>query len=551
VESLEKILYRESSAVETRNWIRLTHLCNNRCSFCLDSDAHNGTVVGLMNLKAQMVSGRKAGATRLILSGGEPTIHPNYVDLIRFGASLGYRRIQTVTNGRMFMYKDFTKKCLDAGLQEITFSVHGHNAKLHDALVGCPGAFDEEMRGVDNVLADGRAIVNVDVVLTRKNVPHVRDIMEMFMARGVYEFDLLQIIPFGRAWQDEYREILFYDVVEAHEHIQRALELKKHPLVHIWTNRFPLAHLEGHEELIQDPHKLFDEVRGRREQFDAYVDRGEMLSCRDPDRCRHCFLQRFCDSFFATHQQAKAEKTFDALRLDLRGERKASLPALGLPPVRATWLLCKSPKDLVGVDVSALPGDELWLDLQRVTGLAKLVKGGCLGGKRISRLIVRRGEDVATALALGDFEVKLILDQSTAPWIEANLKAPIARLVVGTEEHELLSDTAQHALDLREFFARYQSPVPVEGVAPCLAGASAQRKHLAVFDTAMLDHAGRFSVDGFVTSFVEDHYYAKSLRCRSCIKEPECQGLHVNYLRRFGFRQIEPIVKQQEDVVSA
>src|SRR5262245_22398742 len=100
MESLEKILLRESSAVETRNWIRLTNMCNNRCTFCLDSDAHNGSVVGVMNVKAQILAGRKAGATRLILSGGEATVHPNFIDFVRFGASLGYRRIQTVTNGR-------------------------------------------------------------------------------------------------------------------------------------------------------------------------------------------------------------------------------------------------------------------------------------------------------------------------------------------------------------------------------------------------------------------------------------------------------------------
>jgi MoaA/NifB/PqqE/SkfB family radical SAM enzyme len=555
MESLDKILNRESSAVEKRNWIRLTSLCNNRCSFCLDSDAHNGTVTGVMNVKAQILSGRKNGATRLILSGGEPTIHPNYVDFIKFGKSLDYRRIQTVTNGRMFAYKDFTKKTIDAGLGEVTFSVHGHTAKLHDALVGCPGAFDEEMRGVDNVLADGRAIVNIDIVLTRKNIAHVRDIMELFIARGVYEFDLLQIIPFGRAWSEEYRDILFYDVDEAHPHIQRALELKAHPLVHIWTNRFPLVHLEGHEELIQDPHKLFDEVRGRMEQFDAYLDKGEPLSCRDPGRCKHCFLQRFCDGVFTTHARATgctvdevarpaAGTGFDALRVDVRGGKTAGVPAVGLPPIRAAWIVADGAADVKRIDPAALPGSEIWLELGDLKGAGKLVQDGRLGGKPISRVIVRRGEDVAAAFGLGGtpgFEVKLLLSAESAPWIEKHVTRPMPGLVLGAEAYELLSDTARHSVDYREFFARYRSPVPVEDIPACFAGEMARRGWPTVFDAAMLDERGRFAMYGYVQSFVVDSYYSRSIRCGECVERDSCRGLHVNYIRRFGFRQVEPI----------
>jgi MoaA/NifB/PqqE/SkfB family radical SAM enzyme len=48
----------------------------------------------------------------------------------------GYPKIQTVTNGRMFSYPEFLHRCVDAGLSEITFSINGTNAKIHDALVG-------------------------------------------------------------------------------------------------------------------------------------------------------------------------------------------------------------------------------------------------------------------------------------------------------------------------------------------------------------------------------------------------------------------------------
>jgi hypothetical protein len=42
---MSKQLDRETAAHEKRNWVRLTRLCNNKCTFCLDSLAHNETVV--------------------------------------------------------------------------------------------------------------------------------------------------------------------------------------------------------------------------------------------------------------------------------------------------------------------------------------------------------------------------------------------------------------------------------------------------------------------------------------------------------------------------
>jgi hypothetical protein len=111
-----KIAEHEEAAHEQRNWVRLTFDCNDRCVFCLDAHTHDGTVRAREEIKAQILDGRRKGAQRLILSGGEPTIHPDFVDFVRLGRMAGYRKVQTVTNGRMFAYPEFLKKSLDAGL---------------------------------------------------------------------------------------------------------------------------------------------------------------------------------------------------------------------------------------------------------------------------------------------------------------------------------------------------------------------------------------------------------------------------------------------------
>jgi len=79
-----------------RNWVRVTYLCNNNCIFCLDRHSHDGSCVPDNEIKTRFLEGIKKGSSHLIISGGEATIHPKFIELIRFGKKIGYHAIQTI-----------------------------------------------------------------------------------------------------------------------------------------------------------------------------------------------------------------------------------------------------------------------------------------------------------------------------------------------------------------------------------------------------------------------------------------------------------------------
>jgi MoaA/NifB/PqqE/SkfB family radical SAM enzyme len=281
---------KEAAVRERRVWVRLTRRCNNGCLFCLDADSLDGSAVPSEEVERLIRQGRADGGQRLILSGGEPTLHPDYLKFLALGKDLGYTWRQTVSNGRMFAYRKFADAAVEAGLCEATFSMHAHREDLFDRLVGVPGAFRQALAGLKNLV--GRIVVNVDVVLSRMNLPFLREILDFYIGLGIHEFDLLHMVPFGRAW-NENRELLFYDPAEMAPHFRRAFEVRKNRGVILWTNRLPARFLEGNEDLIQDPHKLHDEVRGRMAMFEAWRDRGELPICMG-DRCPHCPMEGFC-----------------------------------------------------------------------------------------------------------------------------------------------------------------------------------------------------------------------------------------------------------------
>ena len=179
----------------------------------------------------------------------------------------------------MFAKREFYNAAVEAGLGEITFSLHGHTPELHDRLTGTPGAFHKLMKGMMRAIREDRIIVNVDVCINKQNVPYIDQIVELCLSVGVREFDLLHVIPQGAAFEN--RDELFYDPVEHLPRLQKVFRLNRHPSVVIWTNRFPVEFLEGLEDLIQDPHKMLDEVNGRRFQVRRYLDEGMPLECRE------------------------------------------------------------------------------------------------------------------------------------------------------------------------------------------------------------------------------------------------------------------------------
>jgi MoaA/NifB/PqqE/SkfB family radical SAM enzyme len=581
-----KVAQHEDAAHEKRNWVRLTYECNNRCIFCLDSDTHDGEMRDAEDVKKQILEGRRRGATRLILSGGEPTIHPRYLDFVKLGRLAGYRRVQTVTNGRLFAYGDFLGKCLEAGLQEITFSLHGPNARIHDALVGVKGAFEQEMGGLRAALRDGRPIVNVDVVINKGNVKVLPEMLELFYAEGVRELDLLQVVPFGRAFT-EGRDTLFYDLEEAAPQIRAALEFSERPDVHVWFNRFPPPFLEGYEHLIQDPYKLNDEVRGRKEEFARQLDEGEKLDCRDPGRCRYCYLERLCDTLEHV-QRTHAERSFERLRVDTtweaaqppafggdpasarraRADGRVGLPVIAgaaaqgaaAPPERlaadasARVLSVRAP-DLASAraeiarfaSIASIASIELDLDRWEELGEA-LAADGTLDGRALSRATAHDVVSAEALLALPHaFEVEVLLTRETAPFLLA-LASPPARLALRQPTHERLTEAASTDVDLPAFFSQLGeawAAVPVEGVPACILG-RAPRVAPPTFDATMADAEGRLEIFRYTRRYILEHYLTKSRRCRDCAHDTTCEGMHINQVRAHGYAWMQPVVAAAE-----
>lgn len=310
MENKQNLLAKEHTIKQNRIWVRIASACNNKCLFCLDSQAQDGTYPDEDVIKEEIKNGFKPGMeNRIIISGWEASINPKFSQYIQYAKNIWYDRVQTVTNGNMFASQNFCKKVFDAGLQEVTFSFHGHTASLHDFLVDTPGAFKKSLKWliyIKKYYPD--IIINIDIVVNKVNVKFLPDIVKFYMKLWVYEFDILQIIPFGR-WFLRYKDMLFYNVADYQKQLQETWELSKIPGMYMWTNRFYAEAFEWYEDLIQDPRKIKSETMGEwYHMFDSFIrsDGDKKPECFGP-ACDVCFQNQYCHDFLKEKDDEKQD----------------------------------------------------------------------------------------------------------------------------------------------------------------------------------------------------------------------------------------------------
>lgn len=289
---------------EKKRWISITGLCNNNCLFCLDKERPDKYHKNKEEIKKEIHAAREQGCTKLILSGGDPTIHPHIIEFVKYASELGFSKIQVITNGRMFASKHFTKEIIESGLHEVTFSIHGFNSTIHDELTQVPGSFKQIKQGVKNVReTDSSMIINTDTCVTLKNYVHMPKIIKYIVdVLKINEVNLMTMVPQGNAW--EYKKDIMCEYEHIAPYVKEVIDFCIKRNVVLWLSRFPAEFLEGQEEFIEDPYKLVDDVRGRLDMLKDTTN----PKCKG-ERCNYCCLKNICDKFIKINEPDIKTKT--------------------------------------------------------------------------------------------------------------------------------------------------------------------------------------------------------------------------------------------------
>ncbi|MGC9520660.1 MAG: radical SAM protein [Anaerolineae bacterium] len=176
--------------------VALTYACNNACPHCYN-EQERFAMASLTTRDWMRVFDRilDIGIPHVILTGGEPTLHPALAQLVRYADGLGLI-VGMNSNGRRLADRVLTTSLAAAGLNHVQITLESCYRSVHDEMVGVEGAFEETVAGIQSALDAGiHTITNTTV--TRQNQDHVLDTVRFLHELGLQTFAMNGIIHAG------------------------------------------------------------------------------------------------------------------------------------------------------------------------------------------------------------------------------------------------------------------------------------------------------------------------------------------------------------------
>jgi pyruvate-formate lyase-activating enzyme len=146
-------------------------------------------MLAFFEVEGKLRWGLENGFDEVSLTGGEPTIRPDFLEIVRLARHLGYRRVAVTTNGFKLGDYRFFQQAIDAGLTSIGVSVHGPTKEIHDGLTNHHGSFERALQTVENAVKAQKSNtpirLNTFTLVNKRNARHLVEMAHLFYRLGV------------------------------------------------------------------------------------------------------------------------------------------------------------------------------------------------------------------------------------------------------------------------------------------------------------------------------------------------------------------------------
>ncbi|WP_067694527.1 radical SAM protein [Nocardia jejuensis] len=264
--------------------VELTRQCNWHCDFCYnvwkvpddygirgrsDTTADPGAHITMDTVCAVIDQAAAGNCLRMRFSGGEPTLHPQYREIITVAAMAGMD-VELFTNG-VRMTVDEAHDLAARGLRVALFSVHGLE-DTHNAMARNPAASAQAWRGMRAAVTAGLSTV-AETLVCADNLGEMPELTRRLVDIGVHDVSFMPYVPYGPA--DSRRPVLLRALAETIDECQA--------LFGGLRVRVPCA---PRHCLSTEPVAISEPVR---EEFDSHCAAGLLWGSVSYDgRFRHC-----------------------------------------------------------------------------------------------------------------------------------------------------------------------------------------------------------------------------------------------------------------------
>ncbi len=226
--------------------------CNNACRFCVQGDKRKKYPNKSSEEIKEILKKESLDHQGVVFTGGEPTIRKDLVDWVRYAKKVGYKTIQIQSNGRLFAYKKFCKKLINAGANEFSPAIHGSKAEIHDWLTRVPGSFEQTVKGIKNLKSLNQYVLT-NSVITKKNYKDLPRLAQLLVGLKVNQFQFA-FIHINQIIFDDKK--LIDQIIPRHSEIEsyvkKGLQVGIDAGIKVMTEAVPYCFMKEYEEYIAE-----------------------------------------------------------------------------------------------------------------------------------------------------------------------------------------------------------------------------------------------------------------------------------------------------------
>lgn len=189
-----------NSEIKPPLWIllELTHKCPLECAYCYNQldFAKTKDAMTKEDWFRVMEQARELGAVQLGISGGEPLLNKDVLEIVKKANDLKFYT-NLITSG-VGAPKGIVPKLKEAGLKTVQLGIQSHDKNTMTLITNNKNSYDEKIAFAKEVKEAGLQLI-VNTCITRQNIHQVGDIIEFAEKLGANYLEIANIQYYGWA----------------------------------------------------------------------------------------------------------------------------------------------------------------------------------------------------------------------------------------------------------------------------------------------------------------------------------------------------------------
>lgn len=263
--------------------LRISLICNQRCLFCNTLNKKE-PIENINSIRNSLKVLRKSPKAKILITGGEPTLHPGLCKLVNiYKKFLNPRAIIGIqTNALRCSDDKFTHQLIKAGINYAFVPFHHFNEKIFNQITQNKTSYKKVIKGIKNLSKHG-SVICINIVINSYNYKDLTKIVK-FLEKN-FNFATISfayVQPHGLAEKN-------YDIVPPYSKARNAIKaaynycIKKNIFFLNPNCGLPLCLVKGFEQYSQDYQE--SAANNRMSTDPNKVKPPKCLTCRKNNRC--------------------------------------------------------------------------------------------------------------------------------------------------------------------------------------------------------------------------------------------------------------------------